>query len=447
MLNIAGLALPLTLAFPQADLLVESDSTDPNVFATIQGAVDPAAPGATSHVRPGEYGSVALQGKPVSIVGLPDELGVFPTLAEVAVVDVSQGQVVLQDLVPGEGVWTFENCPISVVVERVSVRRFEATGVEQLVLVDCAASGGTEVTDSGFSGWDLDLRSDSALRPALNSIGSTVYLPQSTVAGVDGGGGGGGANGGPIFGFCSNGGAGGIGMRLENSTASTLQTSITGGQGGPAWTPSGGFPPCSPGASAPAVAGTGWTPLPPAADEHRLLAPAVAQAPQPLALQSVGIPGEAVFRLYSSATAPALFLEWRGVLLPSVTSLGFLYAGVTPSTGQLDLSYAVGVSAGLDALFLVAQTAHVDPLLPGSEVLGSPTQLRLVSEATPLIDCNANGISDLLDISSDTSLDLNADLRPDDCDQVLRIPADVPDLATAVGPLVDGGEIIIAPGF
>lgn len=61
-------------------------------------------------------------------------------------------------------------------------------------------------------------------------------------------------------------------------------------------------------------------------------------------------------------------------------------------------------------------------------------------------DCNGNGIPDDWDISQGTAVDANGDSVPDSCSQTWRVPADYPDLRTAVMNAEDGDTILVAAG-
>jgi hypothetical protein len=88
------------------------------------------------------------------------------------------------------------------------------------------------------------------------------------------------------------------------------------------------------------------------------------------------------------------------------------YLGTIGAGGTSALSFT---TAPLHAPERVQRTTLQCRLLsPGQTILSDPVLQVLIDRAAPP-DCNANGTNDFLDIALGTSLDLNANLIPDEC--------------------------------
>ena len=99
---------------------------------------------------------------------------------------------------------------------------------------------------------------------------------------------------------------------------------------------------------------------------------------------------------------------------------------------------------GLESVRLVLQGIFVHPT--GSDYFGSATSVELLDRDIFLVDCNGNGIDDALDIASGTSLDVNGNGQPDECDVTLIVPDVYPTIQAAVDAAANKNIVLVRPG-
>jgi hypothetical protein len=221
----------------------------------------------------------------------------------------------------------------------------------------------------------------------------------------------------------TGGGAGGIGAFLNASTTlRTLGCPVQGGTGSSTGNATGG---------AGAI-----TALPGLA--RRIGAPVIARADQPLAVSWQGTSNDVVW-LPRSVPFDHVFLgtlsgDWL-TEMPPPTRLPF--AGIASVLGHLDASLVLpSLAPGAPFATIAVQGLTLAPIppdplvvtgstttaaqawergwLPRYGVLASVRHALVIDPATG-VDCNSNGVNDLLDVLLGTSPDANGDLRPDEC--------------------------------
>jgi predicted outer membrane repeat protein len=115
-------------------------------------------------------------------------------------------------------------------------------------------------------------------------------------------------------------------------------------------------------------------------------------------------------------------------LLPTST-LPFL--GVLDAGGGLQGSAPIGeLGPGIAGLRLALQGVFVHA--SAADYVSSPSDVELLDKDTLLVDCNGNGVDDALDIALGTSVDLNLNGQPDECDVTLIVPDQYPSIQSAV---------------
>jgi len=69
-----------------------------------------------------------------------------------------------------------------------------------------------------------------------------------------------------------------------------------------------------------------------------------------------------------------------------------------------------------------------------------------VCEPGGTADCNDNGVPDVCDLFDGTSADRNHDAIPDECQNLLRVPAEYPTIQAAIDAAEDGDLVLVADG-
>ena len=270
LLTLAAFTLTLVPA-ARAEVLVVA----PSGFTTVQAAVDAAASGDVILVRGGAGGTFTVAGKSLTLVGDggTDAACVMPQLFGNVMGQGSQhnvvsgigagGVVVLRGLLLSglevtdvQGTVWVEDCVIQTVSPAM-----RATSCQRLVVTHSTLTGPFGFIDAGAYFWGavggalelIDTHaavSDSVLSGGDGKgFGVTQVGPSSNESGGDGlrvsggslslqgctlSGGDGGLGGSWMVGFCTNGGDGGAGLRvLGGAQVSLLDSSATGGAGGP----------------------------------------------------------------------------------------------------------------------------------------------------------------------------------------------------------------------
>ena len=441
-------------------------------FPDIQQAVDAAADGDSLLVTEGSYGPFTVDAKSLSIFAVPGahvEVGetvVVKNLAAhqrvvlsglvvetpatgaarsaVRLID-NEGPVRLQDCWLGQDHWWQGalgwDCSLGSPPD--AQPAVVASNCRRLALVDCELFGNPgEWADSYWAFCDA-----GAGGAGLEVVASDVALYGCTVVG--------GIGGSTTY---SGTGTGGPGVVAADSTIFASGGSVRGGAGGIDWIggPSG---PGGDGAqlsarseltaldcpvqaahsgSPPGQAVTGAGRFVPMDGSARTVAAATV-APSDVALQVSysGVLGDLVWLPTSSMTGHRVLLGLHGVWLTRFPAIPpFLPHGRVGATGglvvPLDLpripaggSHAMftvqGLSVGPPFSSIIGALGLPGPL-PDRTPLGLWLDRRLASARHVLAldpaqgpDCNANGVSDYLDVILGTSLDTNHDLRPDEC--------------------------------
>ncbi len=429
--TVASLALLLVAppALAQGSVIVVDDAPGPPAdFDDVQDAVDAAADGDVVLVRPGIYTGFTVDGKALRVLGI-EEGGERPRLfgfgSSLRVQNLAAGQ---ETTVRGFDVDVFTNLQNNlgdVVLEDLTGQGSVGITNSDSVLLIRNESYGIAVTNSTVHAWELDVEgAPSSGEDGIRLTDSFLFLSGSTVDGADGVPGSSGSFG---FPFCGNGGAGGDGIQLVNSTCQAIDCVFDGGSGGPPGIPKIG-PPCSAGPPGSDVNGPGLQTIAGNAHELEISSPGFETGTVELRLK--GEPGEFAYVLLAPTLAPVFFPPWFGSLAVPPTST-LLFLGVLGPTGQANVNVTVGeLGAGIEALRLVLQGVFVH--LTGPDFIGSATDVELLDRDVLLVDCNGNGIDDAFDISSGFSLDTNGNGQPDECDVILIVPDQFPNILNAV---------------
>ena len=202
-------------------------------------------------------------------------------------------------------------------------------------------------------------------------------------------------------------GNGGNGIYVGSGPSEILGVSSLGGPPGIFWWPAG------PGWPGTAFAGPGsYTFFPGSA--RSISTQRIAADATPIPIVVAGVPGELALCAASPLSVFTFMPLLRGTWL--IDNTGFSsrrsFIGTIGAGGTAALSF---VTAPLVAPERARRTT-VQCLLvtPGQKHLSDPVVQVLIDRAAAP-DCNANGTNDFLDIALGTSLDVNANLIPDEC--------------------------------
>ncbi|QDU65689.1 hypothetical protein [Engelhardtia mirabilis] len=390
-------AAPAAALRAAGNVLVVDDDGGAGVDHTdLQAAIDASGAADTILVKAGTYGAIAIDGKTVSVVA-----DTFPVLisGQSSIQNVGAGQrVVLRGLSFSYGfgtsltlganfgpVWLdacsvySEGTPLFLPAVGMVVGSCDA-----LVLSDCSIASG-----------DAPFGTVGAGVEGLTLNGSTVHLYDTVVSGgtpfegfpggagllasgcelfasgctFNGGPGGMGDDTGNPFAPCTDGAAGGVGLRLAGSASDVtlLDTAIAGGAGGAA-----GGSSCSagnPGAATSIEVGS------PPADLGLTWPARHYDIPSPIRSGQVGLleltatPGELAWAIFSVDTAPIPFPAFKGSLALA-GPLIFAYAGQVPAGGTLAVPVNINLPPGVPYALAYEQGLFFS--LEDEFVLGTP---------------------------------------------------------------------------
>jgi hypothetical protein len=392
-----ALILPSPLAAQGSTWVV--DAAGGGNTLEIQDAVNLAADGDLIYVRPGTYNRTVIDGKGVTIQGVGDVTmwtALFPAetleirnLApdqEVVVrgLDFTVLAVVEQTAIVVEscgGAVLFEDCRLSGGGTPISIR-------------DCASvtiARSEVIAPATFASYDIFFFFGFAAYTALAATDSNVFLYDTVVHGSEGtnsaqdffitipagpGGRGialsgstllasgctivGGSGGSDPAGLCYPGGDAAVGLRLgasgtsPSSTATLLDTTVTGGTGGIGGC---GHPDGADALGVEVLAG-GVETLPGTARSFSAASPAVEGTSIDVHLE--GEPGDLVVLHAQLDIAPALYLASFGVALHMPLPVAPFALGDLPATGELDASFPIPLlSPGVGGFRFVGQTLFV----------------------------------------------------------------------------------------
>lgn len=426
-------------------------------FPGIQAAVDAAVDGEVVLVAAGNYAPFTIDGKGVSVIGVPGALPQVDGTIEVRNLP-SGSTVVLADLrCVGPQAYPLSGPALRLVSNAGDVRA-----------QDCLFQGGLGVFEDydqcfepGHGGHGVELT--ASMRTAFvgcelrggkggfsNNLGfyectggnggqgvsaasSPVALYDCTVLGGAGGENGTfGGDGGIGFdaqglGFFASGssiqggrgglawdfiaaypGDGGDGVAISGTTAFVLDSTILGGAAGDSI-----IPPTEPGEPGEPVSGDG-TVNTLAGEARRVSASALQADAELLDVHFEGVPGDRAYLVRSQTTSFAFAPTQSGVWLVSRPAmLAAVPLGVVPASGVLDVTVKTrdlpnGSGAARDFFQGLAFDAA------GATILAGALHLAVLDRAsTP--DCNANGSVDWLDVIEGTVPDCQPDLLPDGC--------------------------------
>ena len=203
-------------------------------------------------------------------------------------------------------------------------------------------------------------------------------------------------------------GDGGHGIYLGVGPAKLLDVASLGGPSGYFW------PPARPGVPGVAYAGPGiYTGLPGIA--RTLSTPRIAGDGLPVSVGVSGVPGEQVLCAASAISLFTFVPPFSGTWLIDGTDYGRRanFLGTISGSGSSNFSFTT--AALLWPEVARRTTMQCQLLASGQKTLSDPALQVLIDRASAP-DCNGNGVNDFVDLVQGTSLDLNANLIPDECD-------------------------------
>jgi hypothetical protein len=344
---------------PSAQSVLVVDAAGGTPFATLQAAVDAAAPGDTVLVRGGDYAGVTID-RALSLVA--DEGAAVRVAGTVTVESLNA-----TDWVRVHGVAaTAAGFPVFPVLPALVVRNCLGTvwvedsaftaGFTPLgtatggAITDCTA---VVLQDTAFAGASAGpgLRVERAAvhafggsatggisgigtagGPGLDLLDATAYLQGSTARGGPG------LGAGPVGGGCHPAGHGGVGARMSGggSVLRTVGSTLEGGAGGL------GFSFCGPGnPGLPTEVLGGFADLDLAAAVFRFEAAPVAREGGAIDFTLTGTPGEPVILMFGFAPQPIWLAVIKAPLLPEVATFVAIPLGNLPASGTLSLPAVV----------------------------------------------------------------------------------------------------------
>ncbi|MEM7309179.1 MAG: hypothetical protein AAF682_21015 [Planctomycetota bacterium] len=395
----AALALSLVPAAASAQVIWTVDDNGPADFVSVQDAIDAAADGDTILVRTGNYGTLVVDGKGLTIQGEPGAvLSVFLFAAPIIVIrNIAADQAVhLRGFetsalgVAEQETTVIDACDGPVLLEDISYPGSIGGSGEPVEISDCASVTlvrcsliapatfasyslftffshvpyrGLIATDSNVFLYDTVVRGSSGISAAVDfaitippgTSGAGVVLRDSTLL-ASGCTFTGGSGGGDPSGLCYAGEDGQAGLELlalpagPGSTARLIDCTINGGSGG-----NGGCG-LADGVDAPdqqVDALSQVIDLPGSARSFSSVSPA--QDGTVLTLSLTGDPGDEVLLHVSEGAVPGLFLAPFNIALHMSLPVGVLALGTVPPGGTLNVPLPIPSLPGLDYFRFVGQ--------------------------------------------------------------------------------------------
>lgn len=442
-------AMSLLVGPAAAGVIRIADQPALGSFTTLQAAVNAAPEGALLLVEAGNYGAATIDGKSLSIVGMPTTGGKGG--GALTVKNLAANQVVLLSgltfnstsapgvtLTGNEGHVRIQGCTIS---GGKSGFGGSATAHPGLRVINCtqvvvsgttlhgnspglssggppiAGGHGLESTNSAVAGFDTssfggagsDEGSPSGGRggDGCRVSGWGIFASGCTFKGGQGGDG--------DFLSCTTGGNGGAGVRVESAQAVLLDVASTGGAGG--WSPCNQFG--SAGAPIENVGGV-VTQLP--GKRRKLTGVALASDAKSLTLSLAGQPGDRLY-LLTGFTPAYVFVPGIGVwtvrrpLHVPVSPLGIVGTSGMLTVVVPTAHLPAGQAHGLAFLQGLVRDAADQVFLTG------PVQVELFDRTGPP-DCDANLVNDFVDLIELVGHDCNKNILPDACDVLSGLELD-----------------------
>ncbi|MED6335336.1 MAG: right-handed parallel beta-helix repeat-containing protein [Planctomycetota bacterium] len=399
--------------------IVDDNPTPAPDFQTLQAAVDAAAEGDTILVEAGSYPGFTITGKAVRVLAVAPGTVIIeePVPTSVSVQGTALGQDVVLRGLTLDAELRLEQCAGSVLVEECTLE--EGVDVDQSsagVLARCEVSGGIDALDSVLAIYDT---------VSAGAVYEGAGLRLTNSEGFSSGGlfeGGPGLWGSPSpFSLFCDGGPGGPGIQLSNSTWRHTSSLFAGGHGGaPGYSEMPGVT-CSWGPTGTPVSGSGLLDLGGPAHSLEFSSPAAEQSKATLIAR--GAPGEHAFVLLSVNTISQWFPPWSGQLVsgpPWIT----IFAGVLPPDGVQELQFTIGeLAPAAEAIGATAQGLFVHPSTLGPNFVGSATSVVLIDRFLALDDCDADGEYDSVQLGAGAP-DCNGNGQLDSCDLAQGLEAD-----------------------